>query len=88
MAIKISAKLITADGKRCGVTFGLGPYLTLPADTITIYPRNAFPAEVRKYFEIENNSDSMTDYFEAGRIRVFPAHPLYEAVKAAATAGK
>ncbi len=30
----------------------------------------------------ENNTDSMTDYFEKGRVRIMPDSPLYAAAKA------
>lgn len=56
-----------------------------PAGTITIYARNyrRFSDGVREAFTVENNSDSMTDYFESDTIRVRPDHPLYSEVKAA-----
>lgn len=33
-----------------------------------------------------NNSDGMTDYFEKGRVTLFPNHPLYVAARARAEA--
>ena len=33
--------------------------------------------------EVQNDSDSMTDYFESDRIRFFEDHPLYAAARAA-----
>ena len=42
-----------------------------------------FSDGVSKAFTVENDSDSMTDYFEDDRIRVEPSHPLYADVKAA-----
>lgn len=56
-----------------------------PEGTITIYAKEykRFSAEVREHFTVENNTDSMTDYFEEDRIRVNPSHPLYAQVKAA-----
>jgi len=41
----------------------------------SVYP--GFSAEVRTELEVENNSDSMTDYFEADRIRLSPDHPRF-----------
>jgi hypothetical protein len=54
--------------------------------TIKIRPwtGNHFGADVRKAFDIENNSDAMTDYFEGDSIRLLPGHPHYGAVKNAA----
>lgn len=53
-----------------------------PAGTLTIYARDyeRFSAEVREHFQVQNDSDSMTDYFENDRIRVAPEHPLYAQV--------
>jgi len=52
---------------------------------ITIYARNynRFCKEIRAQFTVENNTDSMTDYFEEDRIRVNADHPLYAQVAAA-----
>jgi hypothetical protein len=86
MTIKINAKHITLNGKRIGVTYSAGPWVSgVNPDLIKIRPRrSSFPAEMREHFAIENNSDGVTDYFECDSIRVLPDHPLYDAVKAAA----
>lgn len=83
---KISSKFITIDGKRVGVNYFKGPWIGINQATIKIRPRKGrcFPQVVRSAFEIENNSDSQTDYFEADCIRVLPGHPLYEQIKAVA----
>jgi hypothetical protein len=74
-----------SDGKLQKVNYSEGALLNHPEGTITIYARDyiRFSAEVREAFTVENNSDSMTDYFEQDRIRVVPSHPLYAQVKAA-----
>ena len=61
-----------------------------PAGTISIYARNyaSFSKLVRECFEVKNDTDVMTDYFDNDRIRVIPSHPLYAAVKAAAEAAE
>lgn len=48
-------------------------------NAITIYAAEYghFSDEVRKHFTVENDTDSMTDYFEKDRIRVYPDHPLF-----------
>lgn len=89
--IKIGPKFITVAGKRIGVNYFTGPWIMrdgINPDMIKIRPRRglSFPAEMRAAFTIENNSDAMTDYFEADCIRLIPGHPHYEAVKAAAGA--
>lgn len=62
-----------------------GPYVSLPADTITIYAKSGttFSKEIRDVFAIENNTDLMTDYFESDKIRVHADHPFYALVKGA-----
>lgn len=39
-------------------------------------------------FNIKNDSDTQTDYFEKDTIRVIPSHPLYDDVKAAMIASQ
>jgi hypothetical protein len=49
---------------------------------ISIYSKDyaRFSAAVRATFEVKNDSDSMTDYFETDRIRVTKENPLYAQV--------
>jgi hypothetical protein len=77
---------LTANGKRCGVTIATGPWIgDLDPAMIKIRPKQfSFPREIAGAFDVENNSDSQTDYFEKDQIRLFPGHPLYEQAKAAA----
>ena len=68
-----------------------GSYATwsgLPDGTITIYAKtcSGFSAEVWEAFDVANDSDTMTDYFEKDRIRVKPSHPLYQEVAKALNA--
>lgn len=59
-----------------------------PEGTLSIYARDytGFSAQVREAFAVENDSDSMTDYFQKDSIRVIPSHPLYPQVLAALNA--
>ena len=43
-----------------------------------------FSAAVREAFDVQNNSDYMTDYFENDKIRVLPNHPRFADVAEAA----
>lgn len=54
-------------------------------DCVTLYAKD-YGHGLRAIFgaEYENNSDSMTDYFEQGHVRIFPGSPLYFAAKARA----
>lgn len=56
-----------------------------PDGTIIVYARDyaRFSAKVAECFAVENDTDSMVDYFDSDSFYVIPAHPLYPAVKAA-----
>lgn len=90
MAVKFSPKRISNGRDWCGVHYGTGPYVSLPAGTITVYCKGTiFPASIRKVMasNLENNSDMMTDYFEADKLRILPGSPYHaEAAKAAEAA--
>lgn len=61
-----------------------GKLINSPEGTLTIYAREytSFSPEVHAAFKVENNTDSMTDYFEKDHIRIEPSHPLYAQVVA------
>ena len=49
---------------------------------VTIYAKD-YNGGLRSIFEtVENNSDSMTDYFETDKVVLFEDHPLYEQARA------
>ena len=77
-------------GKLQRAWYSFGNLINYPADTITIYGRDytSFSPEVQKAFEVQNDSDSQTDYFEQDRIRVTSDHLLYPQVFAAYRAHK
>ena len=79
--IKLSAKFLTVNGTRAGIQIAAGPWIAgVPAELIKVRcKRGVFPAGFREALEIENNSDSREDYFEADCIRLMPGHALYEA---------
>lgn len=83
---KFSKTFITHNGKRVGVTYAAGPWISgVDPTTIKIRPRKySFPAEIRQAFAVENNSDISTDYFEKDCIRIVAGHPLYAQVAAVA----
>ena len=47
---------------------------------VTLYAKD-YTNELHKVFHsgYENNTDTMTDYFEKGRVRIFSDNPLYPA---------
>jgi hypothetical protein len=54
---------------------------------VTLYAKDYDRALGHIFFEeYINNSDSMTDYFEKGRVVLFDDHPLYAAARAQAEA--
>lgn len=76
-----------SDGKLQCCTYSDGILTNHPAGTLTIYAAGhkgtyRFKGDVAEAFEVHNDTDSQTDYFEADRIRVTPDHPMYAAVKA------
>lgn len=77
-------------GKLHTVSYSEGPFTRHAAGTIAIYKReySKFPAEIREAFTVKNDTDSMTDYFEADKIYVTPDHNLYQTVKEAVQANK
>jgi hypothetical protein len=76
------------NGKLQRGSYSIGNLIGHPEATITIYARNysGFSAAVWEAFDVQNDSDGMTDYFETDRIRVRPDHPLYSQVVKAAEA--
>ena len=51
--------------------------------TISSRDYKGFPIELNELFEIQNETDYNTDYFDKDRIRIQPNHPLFkEAAKA------
>lgn len=74
-----------ADGKLQKCSYSEGPYLNLPAGTITIWAKHykSFSAEVKAAFVVEDGTDLQSDYFENEHIRVAASHPLYAAVSEA-----
>jgi hypothetical protein len=72
-------------GKLQKCWYSSGELRSYPAGTITIYARDycRFSDKVNACFAVQNDTDTMTDYFDSDRIRVLPSHPLYPAVCAA-----
>lgn len=61
----------------------------LNEDCITIYNKHyfpRFPQEIHEVFDVKNESDSRTDYFETDYIRVYTDNPYYPAVQKALAA--
>ena len=53
---------------------------------VTLYAKD-YASQLGKIFsnEYQNNTDTMTDYFETGKVVLFENHPLYAQARAKAT---
>lgn len=53
---------------------------------LVLYARDyeGFSSEVREMFQVDNRTDSQTDYFEKDQLRIYPDHPLFAAAAEAA----
>ena len=49
----------------------------IPKDTITLYAKDYSSIPQIEGLQIENDSDSMTDYFETDQIRIYPNNKYY-----------
>ena len=54
---------------------------------VTLYAKD-FGSPLQELFaaEYQNDTDTMTDYFEKGKVVLFPNHPLYQAARERAAA--
>lgn len=74
---------IKQDGKLYKAYYSGGKLHGFPDETITIYGRRYRDLPAVPGLAVENDSDTMTDYFENDRVRVTPDNPHYPAVLAA-----
>ncbi len=75
MNVKFMWNGIKIDGQLYRARYSVGPYTPqskLPADTITVYFRDYQQFPQVSGLSIQNDSDSMTDYFERDRLRILP----------------
>lgn len=79
---------LKVNGQLFSAWYSLGTLINDTEESITVYARNykSFPRDLN--LEIQNDSDSMTDYFESDRIRVRKNSPLWNDVFAAYQAAK
>jgi len=79
--IKVDRKLY-----KCWFSFSVHSYENDNDPHITIYSDSCasrLPSEVHELFEVRNDTDSMTDYFESDSIRLDRTHPEWERVAGA-----
>jgi hypothetical protein len=84
--IKFQKHYVTNGTVKARVHYSAFRMTTTGQDCVTLYAKDY--ADGRKLAEVfdgqgyENNTDTMTDYFEKGRVRILKGHPLYEAALA------
>lgn len=82
MEIKLLKHSIKSGGNKARVWYSRGPVLLAPdfkttGDCVTIYEKD-YSRELHKIFaDAINDTDSMTDYFEESKVRIFPSNPLF-----------
>ena len=85
MKVKFFYNGVKVDGILYRGYYSIGPYnkaSKLPAGTITLYAKSyATDFPVIQGSAVEDDSDAQTDYFERGRMRIFPESPYYEEAK-------
>ncbi len=87
--IKFQAHYVTNGTVKARVRYSAFRMTTTGQDCVTLYAKDH--ADGRKLAEVlgdsyENNTDTMTDYFEKGRARILAGSPLYAAALARCSA--
>lgn len=59
----------------------------LNGDEVTIFAKEYGGQLPREYFEVQNDTDSMTDYFDKDHTTLTPSHPLYRFARYVALKG-
>jgi len=78
--IKFFKNAIKYDGKRIRVWYSKGRLTNYPEGTITIYAKD-YGSQLPIELKPENDTDSMTDYFDKDRARVEPESKYYNEIK-------
>jgi hypothetical protein len=84
MAIKFQKFYVTDGVTKARVSYSEGQIFakgdrTKLLDCVTLYAKD-YSDKLGEIFKgrYENDTDLMTDYFDEGRVRIFPGDPLYE----------
>ena len=78
--IRFLKNWVDVNGTRVKVWYSMESYTNLPEGTITIYAQD-YGRQLPKELTPENDTDSMTDYFEKDRSRIKPDSIYYNDVK-------
>ena len=80
--IKFNKHNVTNGASKARVTYSAFKMISTGQDCVTVYAKSGLEGRTLGDMfnaEYENNSDMMTDYFEAGRVRILSSNPLYAA---------
>lgn len=82
--LKFNKFAITNGGEKARVSYSAFRMVSTGQDCVTIYAKDFESGRKlgRWFNDYENNSDSQTDYFEKGRVRLIAGTELYEAALA------
>lgn len=83
--IKMMKFYVTNGAEKARVWYSRGQLID-GRDCVTIYAKD-YTGALGRIFNgdnYENNTDTMTDYFEKGRVRIFPSNPMWNAACARA----
>lgn len=85
MIIKLLKKGIKINGEYFSCFYSSSKNNLNGKATIYIKGYKDLPVEAYRELTVENNTDTMTDYFEKDRIRIAPDNPLFNQVEKLAT---
>jgi hypothetical protein len=91
MTVKFFWNGIKVDGVLHTCWYSAGPYAEtskLPKGTITLYAKTYSDFPRLDGVIIENDTDSVSDYYEKDTMRIFPDSPYYADAKAACEKAK
>ena len=78
--IKFNKHNVTNGTEKARVTYSAFRMVSTGQECVTLYAKSWEDGRVLGAIfadEYENNTDTMTDYFETGRVRIVKGHPLY-----------
>lgn len=81
--IKFNLYNVTDGAHKARVRYSLDNH-TSGRPCVTLYGKDYGHALDKIFSDAVNDSDSMTDYYETSRVRLFPEHPHYQAAHQAA----
>jgi len=80
--IKFNKHFVTnkKTGAKCRVHYSLDNHIS-GKPCVTLYAKTCLDKLTPVFADTENNMDTMADYFESDRVRMFEDHPHYKAAR-------